>query len=94
MAQAGGTWLAISRSGRFATVTNYQDVKPPSPDCRSRGFLVTGFVDGDLAPRDYLATIEQDRYSDSTSLSEHRRKSATCRIAAMVCVRSGPACTA
>jgi uncharacterized protein with NRDE domain len=60
--QAGGTWLAISRNGRFATVTNFQDIKPPSPDCRSRGLLVTGFLDGDLAPRDYLATIEQDRY--------------------------------
>lgn len=61
--QAGGTWLAISRGGRFATVTNYQDVMPPSPTHRSRGFLVTEFLDSALAPRDYLATIEQDRYS-------------------------------
>lgn len=61
--EAGGTWLAISRNGRFATVTNYQDIKPPSPDCRSRGLLVTEFLDGDLAPRDYLATIEKNRYA-------------------------------
>jgi uncharacterized protein with NRDE domain len=61
--QAGGTWLAISRNGRFATVTNYQDAKPSTPDSRSRGYLVTDFLDGDLAPRDYLATIEQGEYS-------------------------------
>jgi uncharacterized protein with NRDE domain len=61
--QAGGTWLAISRNGRFATVTNFQDVKPPSPDCLTRGALVTDFLDGELSPSDYLATIEQNRYA-------------------------------
>ena len=61
--QAGGTWLAISPGGRFATVTNYQDAKAPSPENRSRGFLVTDFLDSALSPREYLAGIEQDRYS-------------------------------
>lgn len=44
--QAGGTWLAVSRSGRFATVTNYREDLAPQPGRRSRGALVTGFVAG------------------------------------------------
>ena len=56
---AGGTWLGISRRRRFATVTNFRDAKPTSPDFRSRGELVTNFVAGAMSPRDYLATVEQ-----------------------------------
>lgn len=61
--QAGGTWLALHRTGRFATVTNYRDAKAPETGHRSRGHLVTGFLDGNLSPEDYLATIEEDRYA-------------------------------
>jgi len=61
--QAGGTWLAVHRNGRFATVTNYRDAMASKPGHRSRGHLVTGFLDGTLSPADYLATIEEDRYA-------------------------------
>ena len=61
--QAGGTWLAVSRSGRFATVTNFRDAQPPDPAHRSRGHLVTDFVDGDMSPSDYLDSIDEDAYA-------------------------------
>jgi uncharacterized protein with NRDE domain len=61
--QAGGTWLALHKSGRFATVTNFRDAKPPEPGHRSRGHLVTGFLDSELSPAEYLATVEEDRYA-------------------------------
>lgn len=61
--QAGGTWLAVNRSGRFGTVTNYRDAKPVDPSHRSRGHLVTGFLESDLSPQDYLATIDEDAYA-------------------------------
>lgn len=61
--QAGGTWLAVQRNGRFATVTNFRDAKATAPEHRSRGELVTGFLDSDLAPGDYLATIDGDAYA-------------------------------
>ena len=61
--QAGGTWLALARTGRFATVTNFRDAQPPQPQHRSRGHLVTGFLDSELAPVEYLETIEEDAYS-------------------------------
>jgi uncharacterized protein with NRDE domain len=56
--QAGGTWLALHRSGRFATVTNYRDAEPVSSRFRSRGHLVTGFLESDEPPLDYLEAID------------------------------------
>jgi uncharacterized protein with NRDE domain len=45
--QAGGTWLGVTRSGRFAAVTNYREpLAPEAPLECSRGELV----------RDYLAS--------------------------------------
>jgi len=49
--QAGGTWLALHRKGRFATVTNFRDAELPSAKYRSRGHLVTDFLNGADAPR-------------------------------------------
>ncbi len=61
--QAGGTWLALHRNGRFATVTNYRDAKPPSPKYRSRGHLVTDYLESDLAPSAFLDTVDEDAYA-------------------------------
>jgi uncharacterized protein with NRDE domain len=41
---AGGTWLAASRDGRVAAVTNVRDGTPRQAP-RSRGVLVTGYLD-------------------------------------------------
>mgnify|MGYP000038172990 CR=1 FL=1 len=52
----GGSWLAMSRTGRFAAVTNLRGaIRTNQP--RSRGELVAGFVRGDATPRDYLDGI-------------------------------------
>jgi uncharacterized protein with NRDE domain len=61
--QAGGTWLAVSRVGRFATVTNFRDAKPPDSSYRSRGHLVTAFLESGLTPPEYVATIDEDAYA-------------------------------
>lgn len=61
--EAGGTWLALHRSGRFATVTNYRDADSPASGLTSRGQLVTGFVEGDAAPREFVESIDGDAYA-------------------------------
>lgn len=61
--QAGGTWLALQKRGRFATVTNFRDAQPPSPKHRSRGQLVTRFLECNSTPKDYLSTVEEDAYA-------------------------------
>jgi uncharacterized protein with NRDE domain len=61
--QAGGTWLAVSRQGRLATVTNFRDAKPPEPDQLSRGHLVTRFLNSALSTHSYLDNIDEDAYA-------------------------------
>lgn len=53
----GGTWMGISRNGRYAAVTNYRDPKSFRPDAFSRGFLVSDYLKGKDSPRDYLARL-------------------------------------
>ncbi len=61
--QAGGTWLALGRSGRIATVTNFRDAVPPKAGRRSRGKLVTDFIEGRMSPLEYVESIDGDAYS-------------------------------
>lgn len=48
--RAGGTWLGITRGGRFAMVTNYRDLRRPRINGRSRGLLVRDALDGSTRP--------------------------------------------
>jgi uncharacterized protein with NRDE domain len=57
----GGSWLAMTRTGRFAAVTNLRGAIR-SPQARSRGSLVTNFVRGDDDPRTYAAAVAADRH--------------------------------
>ncbi len=63
--EAGGTWLGVTRAGRFAALTNFRDPGQMRRDAPSRGRLVTDFLIDRSAPLDYLATIapEAPRYN-------------------------------
>lgn len=61
--QAGGAWLAMSKSGRFATVTNYREGQQRRAGLESRGGLVTAFVAGKESPADFVAGIAGERYA-------------------------------
>ena len=56
--EALGTWMGISRGGRFAAVTNYRGgTERSAPE--SRGALVTRFLLGSLPTADFFADIEK-----------------------------------
>jgi uncharacterized protein with NRDE domain len=62
--EAGGSWLGVTRSGRWAALTNYRDPPMPKPGRASRGALVADYLRGDATPADYLAEVatEAERY--------------------------------
>ena len=55
--QAGGTWMGITRSGRFAAVTNFRDPSDKRSTARSRGTLVTEFLVGTDSPARFLSNL-------------------------------------
>lgn len=55
--EAGGTWMGITRNGRFAAVTNFRDPSDKRSTARSRGGLVAGFLAGDDSAEAYLARL-------------------------------------
>ena len=60
--EAGGTWMGVSRTGRFAAVTNYRGGR--DPDAReSRGLLVSGFLLESSSTRKYMEKIKPASYS-------------------------------
>jgi uncharacterized protein with NRDE domain len=56
--EAGGTWMGVTRSGRFAALTNYRDPAQNRSGAPSRGALVADFLTGDETPQAYLARID------------------------------------
>lgn len=84
--QAGGSWLALHRNGRFATVTNFRDAVPPVGNLASRGHLITAFLDSDAPPLDFVAAIDGERYggfnlfvADDTKLAYLSNRDGGCR---------------
>mgnify|MGYP001162228873 FL=1 len=59
---AGGTWLAAHRSGRFATVTNYRELQSKKAGLKSRGELVTQFVESKENTMCFVNKIDGDDY--------------------------------
>lgn len=57
----GGTWLGVTRKGRFAAVTNFQQAPANLPPPRSRGELPVAFLAADDGPVDHLAKVAEGR---------------------------------
>lgn len=55
--RAGGTWLAAHRDGRFAVVTNYREAIDEGRGPRSRGELVSGFLQSGAAPAEFAREV-------------------------------------
>jgi uncharacterized protein with NRDE domain len=61
----GGSWLAMTRSGKIAAVTNYRNALAPRDAPRSRGDLVREYLAGNGDAASYLKSVESrgDQYN-------------------------------
>ncbi|PUA18492.1 NRDE family protein [Glaciimonas sp. PCH181] len=55
--QDGGTWLGISKTGRFAAITNVRAPSERHENAPTRGALVADFLDSGATAAEYIAQI-------------------------------------
>lgn len=55
--QGGGTWLGITREGRFAALTNVRAPSERRQDVPTRGYLVADYLASTASPEDYLKQL-------------------------------------
>jgi uncharacterized protein with NRDE domain len=53
-----GTWIGITRTGRFAAITNYRDPSLMLENAKSRGELVSNFLFSNDSPGEYLNKVK------------------------------------
>lgn len=56
-----GTWMGITRSGRFAALTNFRDPSAQITNPKSRGMLVSNFLCSNESPERYMLEVANDR---------------------------------
>lgn len=64
--QSGGTWLGVTKDGRFAAVTNYRDPSSFKSNALSRGKLVSEYLTGRQPMDRYLHSLSScaGQYND------------------------------
>ena len=56
--KAGGTWMGITRKGRFSALTNFRDPDTYRPDAQSRGQLPLQYlIDESIHPKTYIEKV-------------------------------------
>lgn len=62
--EANGSWMGVSRPGRFAAVTNYRGGRDPNA-AESRGALVTRFLSGSFSSKAFISELNEKKNSYS-----------------------------
>lgn len=57
--QAGGTWLGITKQGKFAAITNYRDFRNLKPDSPSRGPIIIDFLKSSSDALSFLNELDR-----------------------------------
>jgi uncharacterized protein with NRDE domain len=57
--QAGGTWMGITKQGKFAAITNFRDLKSHRTDAPSRGNLTIDFLVNNISALDYYNSLKE-----------------------------------
>jgi uncharacterized protein with NRDE domain len=61
--QAGGTWMGITRDGRFAAITNIRAPSRRRADAPTRGRLVADYLTGQATAEEYVREIAPDAHA-------------------------------
>lgn len=63
--EQGGTWMGVSKNGRWSAVTNFREVEklPQEIEFLSRGNLPTDFLDGGWTSLEYLSGLASAKQS-------------------------------
>ncbi len=59
--QEGGTWLGLSRKGRVAAVTNFRTPPESSKPLKSRGLLISDFLNSNCSVHEYIEKVSAER---------------------------------
>ena len=86
--QAGGTWLGVDRSGRFAAVTNYRQGRREAAAPRSRGLLVSEFLLNRADARDRTSSGSRPRPISTTASTSSPATRGSCSTSPTAEVRS------
>jgi uncharacterized protein with NRDE domain len=57
--RSGGTWLGVTKAGRFAAVTNVRNPDLLKPSGPTRGALVSGFLTGSATASTYVKQLKE-----------------------------------
>lgn len=68
--EAGGSWMTLSRTGKFSAVTNFRDLKNIKEDATSRGEIPIKFLKDSIEPEEYLKSLhlKADDYNGFNAL--------------------------
>ncbi|WP_102349733.1 NRDE family protein [Bacillus sp. Marseille-P3661] len=56
-----GTWMGVTKSGKFAALTNYRDPNETNEGKESRGKLVADYLNSSVTTEEYLSIINNNR---------------------------------
>jgi uncharacterized protein with NRDE domain len=57
--RGGGTWLAVSQSGKIGAITNYRDPALMKVDAPTRGEIILNFLRQECSAAEYLAKLAE-----------------------------------
>lgn len=59
--KSGGTWLGLTKRGRFIAITNYRDLKNERKNAKSRGELSKTYLSGEIDLFSFINEVSEQR---------------------------------
>ena len=74
--KSGGSWMGVTKTGRFAALTNFRDGFDTNPNAITRGQLIKDFLEGSMNGMEYLRQVQPTgkRYNGFNLLAGDTKK--------------------